>query len=56
MMRHLRQRFIAMHFAALAVFTCTCCSGCSLADAMLDGAFLGVSETVGTILSNAFAG
>ncbi len=55
-MRHLRQRFKTMHFAALAVFTFTCCSGCSLGDALLDGVFLGTSETVGTLLSNAFLG
>ena len=55
-MRHLRQRFKTMKFAALAVFTLTCCSGCSLGEALIDGAFLGASETVGTLLSNAFLG
>ncbi len=55
-MRHLRQRFKAMQLAALTVFTFTYCSGCSLGDALLDGVFLGVSETVGTLLSNAFVG
>ncbi len=55
-MRHLRQRLKPIQFAALAVFTFICCSGCSLGDALLDGVFLGVSETVGTLLSNAFVG
>ena len=55
-MRHLRQSFNAMQLAALAAFTLTCCSGCSLGDALLDAVFLGVSETVDTLLSNAFVG
>ena len=55
-MRHLRQRFKTVQFAALAVFTFTCCSGCSLGDALIDGVFLGVSDTVGTLLSSALVG
>ena len=45
-----------MQFAALAVFTFAWCSGCSLGDALLDGVFLGISETVSTVLSSAFVG
>ena len=55
-MRHLQQPFKAMQLTALAVFTFMCCSGCSLGDALLDGVFSGMSETVGTLLSNAFVG
>lgn len=55
-MPHLRQRFKTMKFAALAVVTFACCSGCSLGDALLDGAFLGVSETVSTLFNAAFTG
>ncbi|MCH7701359.1 MAG: hypothetical protein IID37_06695 [Planctomycetes bacterium] len=55
-MRHLRQRFKAMQLAALSVLILACYSGCSLGDALIDGVFLGVSDTVGTLLSSALVG
>lgn len=55
-MRHLQQRFKAIQLPALAVLIFACSSGCSLGDALLDGVFLGISETVATLLSNALVG
>jgi len=55
-MRYLSSGSKAMQFTAFVVFTFACCLGCGLGDALLDGVFLGVSETAGALLSNALAG
>ena len=55
-MRFLQRRLKTFQFAVLAGFLVVWCTGCSLADALIDGVFLGISQAVSTALSNAIVG
>lgn len=46
----------AARLVALAVLAFTLGTGCTLGDALLDGVFLGVSETIGVMITSIVVG